>query len=87
MDDDRYSDPVGAMTEAEARTLLRQCDSVGRLEAWIADQPWVVAPGGWKVLLDLERWRFNLEPGTDGLRISAAMPGALPAVWTIPAGP
>jgi hypothetical protein len=87
MGDDRHSDLGGAMTEAEARTLLRQCDSVGRLEAWIADQPWVAAPGGWKVLLDLERWRFSLEPGTDGLRISAGMPGALPTVWTISAGP
>jgi hypothetical protein len=75
------------MTKVEARTLLRQCDSVGRLEAWIADQPWEAVPGGWALVQDLQEWRFRVEPVPGGLRISAGMPGALPAVWTIPAGP
>jgi hypothetical protein len=34
------------MTEAEARDLLRCCDGLGGLEAWIARQPWQAAPGG-----------------------------------------
>jgi hypothetical protein len=37
------------MTENEARQLLRDCGGFGGLEAWIAEQPWEVAPSGWTV--------------------------------------
>jgi chloramphenicol 3-O-phosphotransferase len=34
------------VTEAEARELLRRCDGLGGLEAWIARQRWRTVPGG-----------------------------------------
>jgi hypothetical protein len=71
------------MTEAEARRLLRRCDDPGGLEVWIVGQPWEAVPGGWRVIPDLEGWRFRLETIPGGLRVSASMPGALPAVWTV----
>ena len=71
------------MTEPEARDLLRQCDDIGGLEAWIAGRPWEVVPGGWSVAGDLQGWRFRLDPVRDGVRVSAFMPGALPAVWLV----
>ena len=37
------------MIEDEARRLLRDCGGFGGLEAWIAEQPWQAAPGGWSV--------------------------------------
>ena len=42
------------MTEAEARAALRAYDGVGGLEAWIAEQPWKMAPNGWTVPTELQ---------------------------------
>jgi hypothetical protein len=36
-----------------ARALLRDCDGFGGIEAWIAEQPWLTAPGGWAVSIEL----------------------------------
>ena len=81
--DARYSDPDG-MTEAEARRLLRRCDDPGELEAWIMGQPWEAVPGGWRVIPDLQGWRFHLATIPDGLRIFTSAPGpGEPAVWTV----
>jgi hypothetical protein len=71
------------MKEAEARRLLRRCDDPGGLEAWIVGQPWEAVSGGWRVIPALHGWRFRLETIPGGLRVSTAMPGALPAVWTV----
>jgi hypothetical protein len=46
--------PSPAMTEADARVLLRDCDGVGGLEAWIAGRCWKTAPGGWTVSGELQ---------------------------------
>jgi hypothetical protein len=35
-----------ALTEAEARALLRDCGGFGGLEAWIAGRCWKAASGG-----------------------------------------
>jgi hypothetical protein len=73
------------MSEGEARVLLAGFDSVGGLEAWIAAQPWQLASGGWTVVLDLQGWRFRVEPVEDGLRLTGVPPGGgRPAVWTVP---
>ena len=41
--------------EADARDLFRNCDGLSEdgMEAWMADQPWEVAPGGWMVTSEL----------------------------------
>lgn len=73
------------MTEDEARTLLRDFEGVGGLEAWLAVQLWQVEPDGWTVPLDLSGWRFRLQPIRAGLWVSAIPPdGGGPAVWVVP---
>jgi hypothetical protein len=70
------------MTEAEARTLLRDCGGFGGLEAWIAEQPWEAAPGGWTVSGRVRGRAFRLEPFGGGLRITAVRPsGEAPGEW------
>jgi hypothetical protein len=70
------------MTEAEARVLLRDCGGFGGLEAWIAEQPWQAAPGGWTVAGRVRGRPFRLEPFGNGLRITAVTPsGETPGEW------
>ena len=64
-----------SMTEAEARALLRDCGGFGGLEAWIAEQPWKLVPGGWTVAGRVQGRSFLLEPLGSGLRITAVTPG------------
>jgi hypothetical protein len=72
------------MTEDEARQLLRDCSGFGGLEAWIAEQPWEVAPGGWTVTGRVRGRSFRLEPFGSSLRITAAAPGGgVPADWAV----
>jgi hypothetical protein len=71
------------VTEAQARDQLRRCDGQGGIEAWIAGRRWKAEGQGWTVAGDLQRWRFRVEPVLGGVRISATMPGALPAVWVV----
>jgi hypothetical protein len=73
------------MTEAEARDLLRNCDwpSDDGLEAWMADQPWEIAPGGWTVTDELQGWRFKVEPTPEALRLTAWPPSGSPAAWEV----
>jgi hypothetical protein len=52
----------GAMTEDQARGLLRAVDRAGGLETWIADQPWIPLPSGWAVVPRHEGRRFRIEP-------------------------
>jgi hypothetical protein len=70
------------MTDVEARRLLRDWPGAGEV-AWIAQQQWQAAPGGWTVNGELQGWRFQIEIAAEGLRVSASMPGALPAVWLV----
>jgi hypothetical protein len=63
------------MTENEARQLLRDCGGFGGLEAWIAEQPWKAAPGGWTVAGRVRGRSFLLEPLGSSLRITAVAPG------------
>ena len=70
--------------EAEARRLLRDCEGLGGLEAWIAWQRWQAVPGGWRVVPELLGWRFRLEVVPEGLRVTAGEPGASgPAGWVV----
>ena len=75
------------MTKDEARQLLRDCGGFGGLEAWIAEQPWQAAPGGWTVAGRVQGRSFLLEPFSNGLRITAVAPGGgTPgdwAAWTV----
>jgi hypothetical protein len=71
------------VTEAEARALLRVCDGIGGLEAWIAEQSWQPGLDGWIVPADLDGWRFRLQVLPGGIRISASAAGAEPAVWIV----
>jgi hypothetical protein len=73
------------VTEAEARDLLRDCDGLGGIEAWMAGRRWQAVPGGWTVTGELQGWHFRIEVAGEELRVSASMPGALPAVWTVSA--
>jgi hypothetical protein len=74
------------VTEAEARSLLRDCGGFGGVEAWIAERRWQAVPGGWTVADELHGWRFRLERIPDGLRVIASPgDGASPAVWTVSA--
>ena len=50
------------MTEAEARATLRAFDGGHGPEAWIADQSWLAAPGGWVVPEPFQGWSFRVEP-------------------------
>jgi hypothetical protein len=73
------------MTEAEARAALRAFDAVGGLEAWIAEQPWLAAPGGWVVPEPFQGLRFRVEPVAGGVRVTAFMDKGDPAAWVVPA--
>jgi hypothetical protein len=70
-------------TETQARKLLRRSHGWSGLEYWVAAQPWEVVSSGWAVKPDLQGWRFHLEPVPEGIRVSAVMLGALPAVWVV----
>ena len=63
------------MTKDEARQLLRDCGGFGGLEAWIAEQPWQAALGGWSVAGRVRGRSFRLEPFGGGLFITAVTPG------------
>ena len=73
------------MTEVQARAALAAFDGVGGLEPWIAEQWWLAVPGGWVVPEPFQGWRFRVEPTAGGVRVSAFMGGADPAVWIVPA--
>jgi hypothetical protein len=64
-----------AMTEADARSLLRDCGGFGGLEAWMTEQPWEAAPGGWTVTGRVRGRSFRLEPFGGSLFITAVTPG------------
>ncbi len=72
------------MTEDQARAALAAFDAVGGLEAWIAAQPWLAAPGGWVVLEPCQGWRFRVERAPGGVRIRAFMDNGEPAAWIVP---
>jgi hypothetical protein len=73
------------VTEDDARVLLHAFDSVGGLEAWIADQPWQVAPGGWTVTRELQGWSFRLVQVPWGLRVIGSAPDRnSPVIWQVP---
>jgi hypothetical protein len=74
-----------AMTEAEARLLLRDCDGFGGMEAWMAGRRWKAMPGGWDVTGELQGWQFLVELVAGGLRVSASASGGDPAVWVVTA--
>ena len=69
--------------EAEARRLLRDCEGLGGVEAWIAWQRWQAVPGGWRVIPDLQGWRFRLEVMPEGLRVTEGEPGAGGPAWVV----
>ena len=72
------------MTEPEARALLRRWPGLGGLEAWIAEQDWQPAPGGWSVMGELRGWRFRIGIVPGGLRLTGGELGAgQPAIWTV----
>jgi hypothetical protein len=72
------------MTEPEARALLRRWPGLGGLEAWIAEQEWQEAPGGWSVTGMLQGWCFRIGIVPGGLHLTGGEPGAgQPAVWTV----
>jgi hypothetical protein len=71
------------MQEADARALLRAWPGLGGIEAWFAEQPWQVTPGGWTVAGTLQGWRFRLEVIDDDLQIIAGEPGVVPARWVV----
>ena len=74
------------VTEAEARAVLRTFEAMADVEQWIAEQPWELIPGGWRVRGRFHgRWRFRLEPVPDGVRIVMCGVGGAPAEWTVPA--
>jgi hypothetical protein len=73
------------VTEDEARAALAAFDSVGRLEARIADQRWEAVPGGWLVREGLHSWRFRLEPAPGGPWVIMSVAGGEPARWFVPA--
>jgi hypothetical protein len=72
------------MTEEEARAALAAFVAVGGLEAWIADRPWLAAPGGWVVPEPFQGWRFRVEPAHGGVRVTAFMDNGEPAAWIVP---
>jgi hypothetical protein len=73
------------MTEADVRVLLRDCDGVGGIEAWIAGRHWKAAPDGWTVSDELQGWQFQVDVVAAGLRITASASGGAPAVWVVTA--
>ena len=73
------------MTEDQVRAALAAFDAVGGLERWIADQPWLTAPGGWVVPEPFQGWRFRVEVAPGGVRVRAFMENGEPAAWIVPA--
>jgi hypothetical protein len=74
------------VTEAEARAALRAFVAIGKIEQWIADQPWErMADGGWRVRGQLQSWRFRVEPAPGGIRVIMSVRGGEPATWIVPA--
>jgi hypothetical protein len=72
------------MTEAQARTLLRDKGCDDGLERWIAAQPWRRCPGGWDAVAALHGWRFRVTPAPPGVWITAFPPErATPAMWQV----
>ena len=59
---------------ADARVLLRDYGGFGGLEAWIAEQPWTVVPGGWTAAGRVRGRSFRLELFGNDLRIAAVTP-------------
>jgi hypothetical protein len=75
---------MAAVTEKEARALLSDCDSLGGLERWIVEQPWIAVPGGWHVGPQRGGWRFEIRQVPGGLQLRAnASGGGQPMVWTV----
>ena len=72
------------MTEAKARAALAAFDGVDGLECWIAEQPWLAAPGGWVLPEPFQGWRFRVELAPGGVRVSAFMREGDPACWIVP---
>jgi hypothetical protein len=79
------------MTEAEARTLLRNFDGldsfgvIDSLESWTADQPWRKTQGDWSIPLASDGWHFYMQPVPRGLRVCATPPdGRPPVLWIVP---
>ncbi len=72
------------MTEDQARAALAALDGVGGLERWIAEQPWLAAPGGWVVPEPLQGWRFRVEPVVGGVRAATFMDNGEPTAWVVP---
>ena len=67
------------MTEDQARAALAAFDGLGGLERWIADESWLVAPGGRVVPEPLQGWRFRVERAACGLRVVTTVRGDAPA--------
>jgi hypothetical protein len=59
----------GALSEGEARDLLRACGPTSPLDAWLAGQPWVEVPGGWHVGPARQGWRFEIRVIPEGLQV------------------
>lgn len=72
--------------EAEIRTPLAGFDGVGGLEAWIAEQPWLAAPGGWVVLGAFQGWRFRMARAPGGVCALASDGWGEAAAWFVPNG-
>ncbi len=73
------------MTEEQARAALAAFDAIGGMERWIAEQPWLAAPGGWVVPEPFQGWRFRVEPVAGGVRVTAFLDKGEPAAWIVPA--
>jgi hypothetical protein len=58
------------MTEDEARALLRAWGGDG-FETWVADRPWHLTRGGWKIDGTLLGWQVTIEPVPPRLRLHA----------------
>ncbi len=71
------------MTEAEARAALRGFDAAGGLEAWIAEQPWLAAPGGWVVPEPFQGLRCRVELVAGGVRVTVFLDKGEPAAWVV----
>jgi hypothetical protein len=57
--------------------MLRAWPGVGGLEAWMAEEDWEPAPGGWKVISELQGGRFRIEVVGDELRLVGGPPGVV----------
>ena len=73
----------GAVTEAEARAVLRAYVTVGGIERWLAEQWWEPVAGGWRGRLG--SWSFRVEPTPGGVRVVMYGTGGEPTAWIVPA--